>query len=340
MVEISFLCAQSPQTMTHPEGMAGRWEASDGQGGQVGMNILISTTVPSSASDLVDVPQYLESFDIGLYQRSGSNVNPLGFNFFSTSSNGRATWDGRRLRIDLTHNRELPEVHVDLTWSDAGKVWIGAFERSPFQNRAITLRRPAGVQKSPFAGTWSEGKGLMNNCVHIAQAEDGTFTGWGDDIQIPGLMRYANGLRPPERTMEHYGEIAKVRVSTPERIEVELRAYTPMCCSHSFTASISPGRELSRRGVAGWDQSSTAAGQVGTSARRFLRAGSQPSLEPCFRVHFGFRSVYINEAFSAWFSDSLDDLCSRSTTCLCVRRPSAPMYRCHPLIEREHSRHQ
>ena len=239
LLGIGSICALRAQQLSHPEQLAGRWEASDNQGGKIGMNILISTTIPTCTTDLIDVPQTLEEFVIGLYQRSGSDVEPLGFNFFATSVNGAATWDGQHLRIDVQPRAELPEVHVELVWNKKAQVWTGSFERAAFRDQAITLKRPARPQTNRFVGTWFERDGPMNNCLHIAQAQDGTFTGWGDDVQIPGRMRYANGLRPPERTMEHYGEIAKVKIAEPSRIEVELRAYIPICCSHPFSATIS-----------------------------------------------------------------------------------------------------
>jgi hypothetical protein len=85
----------------------------------------------------------------------------------------------------------------------------------------------------------------MNNCLHIAQQQDGTLTAWSDDIMVPGRVRYANGLRPPAQTRERYGEIAKVQLDAPDQITAELRAYTAMCCSHPFTTKISAdGRML------------------------------------------------------------------------------------------------
>jgi hypothetical protein len=240
LLGMSLPCALIAQELSNPEDLAGRWEASDGQGGEVGMNILVSTTIASSSTNLASVFQNFESFEIGLYQRSGSDVKPLGLNFFTTSSRGGVSWDGLHLRIDLQQRAELPEVHVDLEWNGADRVWTGNFERAAFKNKSITLRRPIRPQNSVFVGTWFEGTGLMNNCLHIAQAQDGTFTGWGDDIQVPGRMQYANGLRPPERTVEDYGEIANVSVSGKTRIAVELRANTVMCCSHPFTATVSP----------------------------------------------------------------------------------------------------
>jgi hypothetical protein len=243
LLEIGSTCALSAQELSHPEKLAGRWEASDGQGGEIGMNILLSTTIPGSATDPIGVPQTLEDFQIGIYQRSDTDVKPLGFNFFATSVGGAATWDGWHLRINLQRKADLPEIHINLAWNDVTRVWTGSFERQAFRNKAITLKRPARPQRNVFVGTWFGRNDLMNNCLHIAQAQDGTFTGWSDDIQIPGRIRYANGLLPPERIMEHYGEIAKVKVSEPDHIEVELRAYTPMCCSHPFSAVISPDRK-------------------------------------------------------------------------------------------------
>jgi hypothetical protein len=238
---ISSTIALTAQQRSYPEELAGRWEAPDGQGGAIGMNILVTTTVAGSTTDLVGVQQNTEDFEIGVYQRSGSDVKPFGFNFFTTSANGGATWDGQHLRIALPQKSSPADIdiHVDLAWHETARLWIGTFERGTLKKQAITLRRPLGRQNSLFVGTWFESSVLMNNCLHIAQAEDGTFTGWGDDIQVPGHERYANGLRPPERAMEHYGEIAKVKVTEPDHIEVELRAYTAMCCSHPFAATIS-----------------------------------------------------------------------------------------------------
>ena len=255
LLAISLPCALTAQELSRPEELAGRWEASDGQGGAVGMNILISTTVPSSSTDLGSISQRLESFQVGVYQRSGSDVQPLGFNFATTSSKGGVRWDGQHLRIDFGQRGEIPEVHVDLLWSDVGKVWSGTFERAAFTCKSITLKRPTGLRNSVFVGTWFEGTGVMNNCLHIAQAQDGTFTGWADDIRVPGRERYANGLRPLERTLENYGEIAKVNVSGPARIAVEMRANTATCCSHPFKARMSQdGSSLSGQWDAGSNQ--------------------------------------------------------------------------------------
>ena len=79
---------------------------------------------------------------------------------------------------------------------------------------------------------------MQNNCVHIVQQQDGALAAWSDDIMVPGRIRYAKGIQPPSQTREHYGQIAKAKLDAPDQIRVELRAYTAMCCSHSFTAKI------------------------------------------------------------------------------------------------------
>ena len=52
LLGISLPTALSAQELSRPEDIAGRWEASDGQGGEVGMNILVSTTIASSSTDV------------------------------------------------------------------------------------------------------------------------------------------------------------------------------------------------------------------------------------------------------------------------------------------------
>jgi hypothetical protein len=228
----------SAQQIVHPEDLAGRWEASDGSGGEVGMNILISTTVAGTVTSLVDVPQAEKDFEIALYRHRDTNVRPLEFNFFTTSSAGVA-WDDRELHIDHQRRADVPGIHVKLAWNEEAKVWTGSFELGAFRARAIRLRRPAGPQKSLFVGTWFNGTRLGNNCLHIAQSQDGTLAAWSDDLQVPGRMSYANGIQRPERVTERYGQIAKVKLMSTDRIEVELKAYTAICCSLPFSATIS-----------------------------------------------------------------------------------------------------
>jgi hypothetical protein len=233
------IAQQAASPIPSPEALAGRWEASDGHGGAVGMNIVLTTFVHGIPESLAGQPQFEEEFTVGLYQRTGPDVEPLGFNFFAAPDGG-ASWDGHRLGIRLNGKADLPTTNVDLVWHPESQTWSGLFERGPFHEQVL-LRRPASkTSTSPFVGTWFEkGGGMMNNCVHITQQQDGALAAWSDDIMIPGRVRYANDIQPPAQTREHYGEIAKAKLDAPDQITVELRAYTAMCCSHPFTARIS-----------------------------------------------------------------------------------------------------
>lgn len=236
-VSSSLLAAQR-LPISKPEDLAGRWETSDGHGGMVGMNVIVSTHIDGTPVSLIGHQQYLDSLDIGLYQRTGPDVEEFGFNFFATSPDGGALWDGQQLRVSARQRGDLPKVEVSLSWDETKKQWYGHYERGEF-SRQVTLKRPENTAASSFAGTWFESKGLMNNCVHIAQQSDGGFTAWSDDISIPGRWRYANGIQPLPQSNEHYGEIGKAKLISPNVITVELRAYTAMCCSHPFQAAIS-----------------------------------------------------------------------------------------------------
>ena len=201
------------------------------------MNVIVSTHIEGTPVSLIGHTQYLDNLDIGLYQRTGNDVGELAFSFFSTIANGRATWDGQQLRMHAPHREDL-STEISLSWDETNEQWDGHFERGEF-SRQVTLKRPIHAGVSSFVGTWFDSKGLMNNCVHVAQQSDGGFTAWSDDVLAPGRLRYANGIQPPNQSREHYGEIAEAKVNASGEIAVELRAYTAMCCSHMFVAHIS-----------------------------------------------------------------------------------------------------
>jgi hypothetical protein len=74
--------AQLNLALSAPDALAGRWETSDGHGGAVGMNVIISTHIDGAPSSLANQPQYLDEFTVGIYQRTGPEIAPLEFNFF------------------------------------------------------------------------------------------------------------------------------------------------------------------------------------------------------------------------------------------------------------------
>jgi hypothetical protein len=228
-------------SIADPGSIAGRWETSDGQGGAAGMNILLTTEVSGGQASFSPLRQVEQQLVVGLFQRTAADVTQLGFNFFTSSAEGGAKWDGHRLRIQLSGNSSTPGTNVDLVWNADTDSWSGRFARGQFRSDVVLKRPMAAKTKSPFAGTWLSGGGGMNNCLHIAGQEGSTLTAWADDIQVP---RRSESVRP--LTLERYGEIAKVQFAPPNWITVELRAYTAGCCPHTFTAKVSPdGQRLS-----------------------------------------------------------------------------------------------
>jgi len=114
--------AQEKRSLRAPDTLAGRWEAPDGRGGAVGMNIIITTHIDGAPASIAGHLQYEDEFTAGLNQRTGPDVKPLGFNFFSSAWGGGMTWDGHQLTIHLLGKGDLPKVNVDLIWDEDSHV--------------------------------------------------------------------------------------------------------------------------------------------------------------------------------------------------------------------------
>ena len=119
----SFIAAQQ-LPITKPEELAGRGETSDGYGGMVGMNVIVSTHIDGAPTSLLGHQQYLDEFTIGLYQRTGSEVEPLGFSFFTNGSNGGATWRGCVLFLkgEIGLGASLRILSSPTAWALRGKL--------------------------------------------------------------------------------------------------------------------------------------------------------------------------------------------------------------------------
>ena len=236
-------CAlRAQQCLSHPERLAGRWEARDGRG----MHLEVATAVATAGARTG--PQQVVELEVGVYQRHGSDVNPYTFQFFSTGPDGGVTWDGRTLTVG---RRLGSKVRIALTWNEASARWTGTWD-GPGQHGQIVLRRPAAVRRSPFVGTWRDTR--SPTCLHIVQASDGSFGGW-TDVLFPSRVRYPAGVKAPERVPEHYGQIATVAVRGTH-IDVKLAAYTAFCCPHPFSATTSrDGSTLKGQWPAGPNQS-------------------------------------------------------------------------------------
>ena len=246
------------RVLSAPESLAGRWETSDDHRGVVGMNVIITTHIQGAPNSIAGHPQYEDEVTVGVNRRMAPDAEWSGLIFFSSRAGGGMAWDGHRLTIHLL-KADLPKVNIDLIWREGPQTWDGLFELEAFREQ-VSLKRPSSkTLVSPFAGTWFDPSGLMNNCLHVAQHQDGALAVWSDDLQRPGQVRYSPGIQPPTQTLEHYGEIAKAEVSAPNQVKVELRAYTPTCCTHPFAAALSAdGKSMTGNWFAGPNQAPSA----------------------------------------------------------------------------------
>jgi hypothetical protein len=224
-----------------PEQLSGLWEAPTGHQSAVGIWLLLTTRIDGAATTLRRVPQYEQSFSVALFQRSGNQFEFGTGSSFADDSNGELIWDGTHLRARRDgRNKDRLAAELDLTFDPASETWSGLFGRGTF-SRFVTLRRSAKVLpngKRALVGTWASTEKVTRSCFHVIQLWDGSLAGWSDDLQTPGVLRYANGLRPPSFTSEHYGNLLRVIDLDNQRFSIEFAAYAAICCSRTVIATV------------------------------------------------------------------------------------------------------
>jgi hypothetical protein len=225
----------------HPEAVSGVWEAPDGEGGAVGIHLRLSTIVPGDAKTLADTPQSLEQLDVGVYQRKGPEIQLGEENFFSGTPRGGS------VTLEDGHLLLYSSAHLDLV-QQPGDRWVGRLLRGSFDS-TVTLRRPGPAdpdKTSPVVGTWLESSATPSaySCVHIVQQAENSFIGWSDSLEAPASTQCPNGVRKLATLYERYGERMKVHLEADGKVSLELYAYNPMCCSHTFIGTISPNGKV------------------------------------------------------------------------------------------------
>jgi hypothetical protein len=231
---LSYARAEAPHPwrgfiVQHPELISGVWEAREGSS-FIGLQIHVMTEVKGMPRTLQGVDQTFLAADIEVYERDGPERKVGDGNWYQDNSPG-VEWSGWHLRIRPTEARVKPIISIDLTLNPTSETWTGHYHRGSV-DREVVLTRPRRGQNdvpSPFVGTWR--RSLMNNCLHIAQAEGGALVAWSDDLIAPGNMRYATGLHPPARTLEQFGSIAQIATPSARSVVVELKALSAGCCS-------------------------------------------------------------------------------------------------------------
>jgi hypothetical protein len=239
--------------VSDPEALSGIWEARDGRGGAVGIDLQLITYLPRDARSFEGTNETWQSLHVGVYERALPTTKFGEENYFADSrqggdvryENGRLTLHSGPFDLDLVR---LP-----------GERWSGRLHRMDFDAKVVLTRfgDPAN-KKTGFVGTWRMDWGAGTfACLHISQPAPGEFTAWADRHQVPGLMRFAPGLERPATAMQIYGEMIVAR-STPEGgLLLESPASLPACCPHSSVATLTKhGMQLRGSGSsldgAGW----------------------------------------------------------------------------------------
>jgi hypothetical protein len=235
----------------HPESISGNWEAKEGSS-VIGLEIHLTTEVGGRPLTLRGVSQTFLAADIEIYERQTPQQRIGDGNWFRDNSPG-VEWNGWHLRIRPARADQKP-IAVDLILNPASGTWTGRYHRGSVDHDVV-LTRPSREREdapSPFVGTWISST-LMNNCLHIAQAENGALVGWSDDLITPGKIRWANGIQPPSKTPEQFGSIALITTSSARSLVIELKALSAGCCSIISGGQLTEdSRTLRLNGRAAW----------------------------------------------------------------------------------------
>ena len=219
-----------------PETLSGIWEAPDGRGGAVGLGLGLLTSISSDRVSLAGAPQAWGGLDALLYERTSAPTTSVERNGFTDrSEDGLLRYESRRLTLHWGNfDLDLKRGH--------GDTWVGRFHRLGF-DRVVTLKRPRTVAKGPggwFLGTWMEGDGWFQQCLHLGREPDGSLAGWSDSFQELGNVRYGPHVTKPEEVNERYGALAEVRVLPGNQVSVQMDVNDGWCCPGGFVGTKAP----------------------------------------------------------------------------------------------------
>lgn len=218
----------------HPEELSGLWEAPDGHGRIIGLQLTLNTAAPNSATKISAIQhQTWLSLEADIYVRTDGTFYPgLSAGFTDSSHGGGLRYEDGRLRAH-TQGLDLDLRHLP------GNRWTGRIHFTTLFDSQVTLSRPgtaASGKEASFAGTWSFWDNPMQRCLHIVQNTPDDFIAWSDSFQFMGRVMHAPGVTP--FSGGSYGELATVRGTGRGKAEINLQPYGGLCCPHPFSASL------------------------------------------------------------------------------------------------------
>src|ERR1035437_5558677 len=222
------------KSVPHPEELSGVWETPDGHGSAIGHHLMLDTTAPVDATTLVGTEQAWHHLVVDVYHRVGAVLQFGEENTFSDSLHG----GGVRYQ-DGQLTLHSGSVDLDLRRVD-GNNWSGRVHCREFDSQ-IRLSRPEAQAKSKHSwlvDTWRDESicpGIY--CIHVVETILGEFIGWSDYLFTWGNVHFRPDARKPLYSLEHYGDLVKVRAAKRDTASIELGAYVGLCCPHAFVGT-------------------------------------------------------------------------------------------------------
>lgn len=224
----------SGRAIINPESLSGAWQTDDGQGGAVGIELTLTTSLSDDVRTSEGGPEAWEALQVDVFHRSSSRIKLGDENFFSDSpQGGNVRYEDGRLTL-----------HVGWADLDLGRSaedgWSGRLHRKDFDRQVVLTRADQSLERtSPFVGTWRrQVEEAHFSCLHIVQTSPEAFSGWEDLHAIPGLLRYAPHLKRPPSVIQRYGEAILVTSQGPSILRLDSPESLPGCCTHSSLARL------------------------------------------------------------------------------------------------------
>ena len=222
------------QAISNPESLSGAWLTDDGQGGSVGIELTLTTSLPDAVQTETGGQETWQGLQVGVFHRSSSTIRQGDESFFYDSPQGGSVrYENSRLTL------HIKGTDLDLGRSGKGD-WIGRFHRGQFDRQVVLTRGEESLRKqSPFVGAWRKQVGeARSSCLHIVQTGTNAFSGWEDSHTIPGLVRYAPHLKRPPTVLQTYGNAILVSTQGPSILRLDSPESLAGCCSYSSQAKL------------------------------------------------------------------------------------------------------
>jgi hypothetical protein len=241
----------SGKAIINPESLSGVWQTDDGQGGAVGIELTLTTSVSDDVRTSAGGPEAWQALQVGVFHRTSSTIRSGEESFFSDSpQGGNVRYEDGRLALHVGW------ADLDLRRSAEDR-WSGRLHRNDFDRQVVLTRGTQSLRKlSPFVGAWRRQVEESHfSCLHIVQTSPEAFSGWEDLHAIPGLLRYAPHLKRAPSVIQTYGKAILVSSQGRGILRLDSPELLAGCCRYSSLARLNGNvmdvQQLSQGGP--WD---------------------------------------------------------------------------------------